>query len=76
MSDLDSEMRRAAITYVCHVKSGDLGVGFADLWQSICPREPVPDVPQWPAATSKDLLAGMRARSDFVAALCLKYEIH
>jgi len=32
-------------------------------------------VPQWPAATSRDLLIGMRAENEFVDALCSKYEV-
>ena len=75
MPNLEPEMRRAAMTYVCHVKSVDLGIPFANLWQSISPGEVVPEMPQWPAATSKDLLAGMRAGNDFVEALCAKYEV-
>ena len=75
MSYLDTEMRKAAMTYVCHVKSADLNVDFSVLWHSIRPSEPVPDVPHWPAATSKDLLTGMRANNDFVEALCVKYEV-
>ena len=75
MPNLEPEMRRAAMTYVCHVKSVDLGIPFANLWQSISPGEVVPDMPQWPAATSKDLLTGMRAGNDFVEARCAKYEV-
>ena len=75
MSSLELEMRRAAMTYVCHVKAEDLQVDFAQLWQSISPGEPVPDVPQWPVGTSKDLLSGMRSSNDFVEALCIKYEV-
>ncbi len=75
MSSLDSEMRRAAMTYVCHVKSADLNIAFAELWQAIFPSEPTPQLPAWPAATSKDLLVGMRAGNEFVEALCIKYEV-
>jgi hypothetical protein len=32
-------------------------------------------VPQWPVATSRDLLVGMRADNEFVDALCSKYEV-
>ena len=75
MSTLDAEMRKAAMTYVCHVKSVDLEIAFSELWKAICPGEPAPDAPDWPAATSRDLLTGMRAGNDFVEALCSKYEV-
>ena len=75
MSSLDSEMRKVAMVYVCHVKSADLAIPFSELWKAICPGESVPAAPDWPAATSQDLLTGMRAGNDFVEALCAKYEV-
>lgn len=75
MTYLESEMRKTAMTYVCHVKSVELQISFSDLWALICPSEPVPSVPQWPAATSRELLIGMRAENEFVDALCSKYEV-
>jgi hypothetical protein len=75
MAFLDSEMRKAAMTYVCHVKSVDLEVPFYDLWKAICPGESAPEAPDWPAETSRDLLTGMRAGNDFVEALCTKYGV-
>ena len=75
MSRLEDKVRRAAYTYVCHVKSTELELSFEDFWTAICPAEPAPTVPDWPIAFSRDLLTGMRESNDFVDALCKKYEI-
>ena len=75
MSRLEDKVRRAAYTYVCHVKSTELALSFDDFWRAICPAEPTPTVPDWPIAFSRDLLTGMRESNDFVDALCRKYEI-
>ena len=75
MSRLEDKVRRAAYTYVCHVKSTELELSFEDFWTAICPAEPTPTVPDWPIAFSRDLLTGMRESNDFVDALCRKYEI-
>lgn len=75
MSRLEDKVRRAAHTYVCHVKSTELKLSFDDFWAAICPAEPTPTAPDWPVAFSRDLLTGMRENNDFVDALCRKYEI-
>jgi len=75
MAFLDSEMRKAAMTYVCHVKSVDLEVPFSDLWKAICPGESAPVAPDWPAQTSRALLTGMRAGTDFVETICTKDDV-
>lgn len=75
MSRLEDKVRRAAHTYVCHVKSTELKLSFDDFWAAICPAEPTPTAPDWPIAFSRDLLTGMRENNDFVDALCRKYEI-
>jgi len=75
VSRLEDKVRRAAYTYVCHVKSTELELSFEDFWTAICPAEPPPTVPDWPIAFSRDLLTGMRESNDFVDALCKKYEI-
>ena len=75
MSRLEEKVRRAAYTYVCHVKSTELELSFDDFWAAICPADSKPQAPDWPIALSRDLLAGMRSNNDFVDALCRKYEI-
>ena len=75
MSRLEDKVRRAAHSYVCHVKSTELELSFDDFWAAICPAEPTPTAPDWPIAFSRDLLTGMRENNDFVDALCRKYEI-
>jgi len=75
VSRLEDKVRRAAHTYVCHVKSTELKLSFDDFWVAICPAEPTPTAPDWPVAFSRDLLTGMRENNDFVDALCRKYEI-
>ena len=75
MSRLEDKVRRAAYTYVCHVKSTELELSFDDFWTAICPAESTPTAPDWPIAFSRDLLTGMRESNDFVDALCRKYEI-
>ena len=75
MPRLEDKVRRAAYTYVCHVKSNELELSFDDFWAAICPAEPIPKAPDWPIAFSRDLLVGMRAGDEFVDALCRKYEI-
>ena len=75
MSELEDKVRKAAFTYVCHVKAHELQIQFDELWLAICPREPVPQVPDWPPDLSLNLLLGMRQENDFIDALCAKYEI-
>ena len=75
MSRLEDKVRRAAYSYVCHVKSTELEWSFDDVWTAICPAEPTPTAPDWPIAFSRDLLTGMRESNDFVDALCKKYEV-
>ena len=75
MSRLEAKVRRAAYTYVCHVKSTELALSFDDFWAAICPDDSKPQAPDWPIAFSRDLLFGMRSSNDFVDALCRKYEI-
>ncbi len=75
MSELEHKVRKAAFTYVCHVKAHELQIQFDELWLAICPREPVPQVPDWPPDLSLNLLLGMRQENDFIDALCAKYEI-
>jgi hypothetical protein len=70
VSRLEDKVRRAAHTYVCHVKSTELELSFDDFWAAICPAEPTPTAPDWPIAFSRDLLTGMRENNDFVDALC------
>ena len=76
MPRLEERVRRAAYTYVCHVKSTELELSFDVLWVAICPAEPMPKAPDWPIAFSRDLLVGVRAENEFVDALCRKYEIN
>lgn len=75
MSELEHKVRKAAFTYVCHVKADELQIQFDELWLAICPKEPVPQVPDWPPDLSLNLLLGMRQENDFIDALCAKYEI-
>ena len=76
MSELENKVRKAAFTYVCHVKAHELQIQFDELWLAICPREPVPQVPDWPPDLSLNLLLGMRQENDFIDALCAKYEVN
>ena len=75
MSELEHKVRKAAFTYVCHVKADELQIQFDELWLAICPKEPVPQVPDWPPDLSLNLVLGMRQENDFIDALCAKYEI-
>ena len=75
MSELEHKVRKAAFTYVCHVKADELQIQFDELWLAICPKEPVPQVPDWPPDLSLNLLLGMRQENDFIDALCAKYQI-
>ena len=75
MSELENKVRKAAFTYVCHVKAHELQIQFDELWLAICPKEPVPQVPDWPPDLSLNLLLGMRMDNEFIDALCTKYEI-
>ena len=75
MSELEHKVRKAAFTYVCHVKADELQIQFDELWLAICPKEPVPQVPDWPPDLSLNLLLGMRMDNEFIDALCAKYEI-
>ena len=76
MSELEDKVRKAAFTYVCHVKAHELQIHFDELWLAICPKEPVPQVPDWPPDLSLNLLLGMRQENDFIDALCAKYEVN
>lgn len=76
MSELEHKVRKAAFTYVCHVKAHELQIQFDELWLAICPKEPVPQVPDWPPDLSLNLLLGMRQEDDFIDALCAKYEVN
>ena len=75
MSELEQKVRRAAFTYVCHVKAHELQIQFDALWPAMCPKEPAPQVPDWPPDLSRNLLLGMRQQDEFIDALCAKYEI-
>ena len=75
MSELEEKVRKAAFTYLCHVKSHELQLPFNEFWQAIRPLEPVPPVPDWPPEFSRNLLVGMRQENEFIDALCLKYEL-
>ena len=76
MSELEDKVRKAAFTYVCHVKAHELQLQFDELWRAICPKEPAPQVPDWSPDLSRNLLLGMRMSSEFIDALCAKYEIN
>ena len=75
MSQLQTELRRVAQQYVCHVKAAELDVSFGDCWRAMFPREQVLPEPNWDAESSRHLLLGMRAKNDFVEALCRKYQV-
>ena len=75
MPDLKEKVRKAAFTYLCHVKSHELQVPFDEFWQAIRSLEPAPREPDWPPEVSRNLLVGMRTGNDFITALCAKYEI-
>ena len=75
MPELEEKVRRAAFTYVCHVKAHELQIQFDELWPAMCPKEPAPQVPDWPPDLSRNLLLGMRRQNEFIDALCAKYEI-
>ena len=75
MSELEEKVRKAAFTYLCHVKSHELQLSFDEFWQAMRPSEPAPPPPDWPPELSRNLLAGMRQENEFIDALCLKYEL-
>ena len=75
MSELEEKVRKAAFTYLCHVKSHELQLPFDGFWQAMRPSEPAPPSPDWPPELSRNLLAGMRQENEFIDALCLKYEL-
>ena len=75
MSELEEKVRKAAFTYLCHVKSHELQLPFDEFWQAMRPSEPAPPSPDWPPELSRNLLVGMRQENEFISALCLKYEL-
>ena len=75
MSELEEKVRKAAFTYLCHVKSHELQLPFDEFWQAMRPSEPAPPSPDWPPELSRNLLAGMREENVFIDALCAKYEL-
>ena len=75
MSELEEKVRKAAFTYLCHVKSHELQLSFVEFWQAMRPSEPAPPSPDWPPELSRNLLAGMRQENEFIDALCAKYEV-
>ena len=75
MSELEEKVRKAAFTYLCHIKSHELQLPFDEFWQAMRPSEPAPPSPDWPPELSRNLLAGMRQENEFIDALCLKYEL-
>jgi hypothetical protein len=75
MSELEEKVRKAAFTYLCHVKSHELQLPFDEFWQAMRPSEPAPPSPNWPPELSRNLLVGMRQENEFIDALCLKYEL-
>ena len=75
MSELEEKVRKAAFTYLCHVKSHELQLSFDEFWQAMRPSEPAPPSPDWPPELSRNLLAGMRQENEFIDALCAKYEL-
>ena len=75
MSELEEKVRKAAFTYLCHVKSHELGLPFNEFWQAMRPSEPAPPSPDWPPELSRNLLVGMRQENDFIDAVCAKYEL-
>ena len=76
MSELEEKVRKAAFTYLCHVKSHELQLSFDEFWQAMRPSEPAPPSPNWPPELSRNLLVGMRQENDFIDALCAKYEVN
>ena len=76
MSELEEKVRKAAFTYLCHVKSHELQLSFDEFWQAMRPSEPAPPSPDWPPELSRNLLAGMRQENEFIDALCTKYEMN
>ena len=74
MSELEEKVRKAAFTYLCHVKSMNC-LPFDEFWQAMRPSEPAPPSPDWPPELSRNLLVGMRQENEFIDALCLKYEL-
>ena len=75
MSALEEKVRKAAFTYLCHVKSHELQLPFNEFWQAMRPSEPAPPSPDWPPELSRNLLVGMRQENDFIDAVCAKYEL-
>ena len=75
MSELEEKVRKAAFTYLCHVKSHELQLPFDEFWQAMRPSEPAPPSPNWPPELSRNLLVGMRQENELIDALCLKYEL-
>ena len=75
MSEREEKVRKAAFTYLCHVKSHELKLPFSEFWQAMRPSEPAPPSPNWPPELSRNLLVGMRQENEFIDALCLKYEL-
>ena len=75
MSELEEKVRKAAFTYLCHVKSHELQLPFNECWQAMRPSEPAPPSPDWPPELSRNLLVGMRQENEFIDALRLKYEL-
>ena len=75
MSELEEKVRKAAFTYLCHVKSHELQLPFDEFWQAMRPSEPAPPSPDWPPELSRNLLVGMRQENDFIDALCAKYDL-
>ncbi|NDH41811.1 MAG: hypothetical protein EBY45_15650 [Gammaproteobacteria bacterium] len=75
VSQLEAELRRAALQYVCHVKAAELEVSFEECWRAMFPTDDAPPEPPWAADNSRHLLVGMREKNSFVEALCQKYEI-
>ena len=75
MSELEEKVRKAAFTYLCHVKSHELELPFNEFWQAMRPSEPAPPSPDWPPELSRNLLVGMRQENDFIDAVCAKYEL-
>ena len=75
MSELEEKVRKAAFTYLCHVKSHELQLPFNEFWLAIRPSDPAPPLPDWPPELSRNLLAGMRQENEFIDALCAKYEL-
>ena len=75
MSELEEKVRKAAFTYICHVKSHELQLPFNEFWQAMKPSESAPPLPDWPPEFSRNLLVGMRQENEFIDALCAKYQV-